>query len=188
MTFREKLQQEHPEKCNDCAIGGCDNCPSTYGYEPPKGKDGEDICEEFYNAYDNEDALCTKCWDREIPEAEPEKGEVLMNITSNGGMGFAKIPAQDMNAAIKELQEEAEKAKDLAAGDPVNAPSHYNAGGYECWDVMEAVFGKEAVYHFALCNAFKYLWRAGKKDDLVQDLKKAAKNLEKAISVLEDKV
>ena len=81
------------------------------------------------------------------------------------------------------------KTKDVknepTAGDPVNAPSHYCVGGYECWEVMQAVFGDEAVYHFALCNAFKYMWRAGKKDDLLQDLKKAAKNLEKAIEVKE---
>ena len=72
--------------------------------------------------------------------------------------------------------------------DLVNAPNHYCVGGYECWDVMEAVFGKEALYHFSLCNTFKYLFRAGKKDDLIQDLRKAAKYIEKAIEVKSDDV
>ena len=29
--------------------------------------------------------------------------------------------------------------------DNINHPAHYEAGGYECEKVMEAVFGKEAV-------------------------------------------
>lgn len=54
----------------------------------------------------------------------------------------------------------------------VDHPAHYNSGKYECLTVMEDVFGTEAVKHFCLCNAFKYLWRAEKKNGL-EDLKKA---------------
>lgn len=48
-------------------------------------------------------------------------------------------------------------------------PTHYKTGEYECIDVMIDVFGKEAVMHFALLNAFKYIWRneyKGKEKDL----------------------
>lgn len=64
--------------------------------------------------------------------------------------------------------------KALAAEqDMVNHPSHYNQGKYECIEVMEEVFGKEAVEHFCLLNAFKYVWRSGHKNGM-EDLKKAS--------------
>jgi len=57
--------------------------------------------------------------------------------------------------------------------DPVNSPSHYKSE-IECIDAMEAAHGKESVRHYCINNAFKYVWRAGKKLDLEeQDLLKA---------------
>ena len=48
--------------------------------------------------------------------------------------------------------------------DPVNHPAHYTTGcGFECIEVMEMVFGKEAVHDFCTLNAFKYLWRYRQK-------------------------
>ena len=42
----------------------------------------------------------------------------------------------------------------------VNHPTHYTSGcGFECIEMMEMVFGKEAVHDFCTLNAFKYLWR-----------------------------
>lgn len=54
----------------------------------------------------------------------------------------------------------------------VNHPQHYNHGKYECIDVMVENFGKEAVQHFCLLNAFKYVWRTNYKNG-VEDVKKA---------------
>lgn len=34
MTYREKLQQEHPEKVDDLWAGGCKGCPADYEYGP----------------------------------------------------------------------------------------------------------------------------------------------------------
>lgn len=56
--------------------------------------------------------------------------------------------------------------------DPVNHPPHYTQGGIECIQAMEAAFGKEAVAHFCICNAFKYCWRSEHKNG-VQDIDKA---------------
>lgn len=42
-------------------------------------------------------------------------------------------------------------------------PVHYQSK-HECIDVMCAMFGDEAVKGFCKCNAFKYRFRAGKKD------------------------
>lgn len=63
---------------------------------------------------------------------------------------------------------EADTKLPVAQPDPVN-PQHYryHPSGIECIQVAE---------HMSYClgNAIKYLWRAGKKGDAVEDLKKAA--------------
>ena len=43
--------------------------------------------------------------------------------------------------------------------DNVNHPTHYETGKFECIEVMQEVFGTEAVQNFCVCNAFKYLYR-----------------------------
>lgn len=50
----------------------------------------------------------------------------------------------------------------------VNHPTHYNNGKIEVIDFIE-----DQLLGFHLGNAVKYISRAGKKDDYVQDLKKA---------------
>lgn len=54
--------------------------------------------------------------------------------------------------------------------DVVNHPSHYKQNGLEAIDVLEAFDLKRDGRLF---NAGKYILRAGKKDDELQDLKKA---------------
>ena len=44
----------------------------------------------------------------------------------------------------------------------VDHPDHYQ-GDYECIDLMREIYGDEAVRHFCICNAYKYRFRAGKK-------------------------
>lgn len=61
----------------------------------------------------------------------------------------------------------------------VNHPKHYSNGKYECIEVMRDVFGDEAVKTFCMLNAFKYTWRAGKKNGN-EDVKKATWYLEYA--------
>lgn len=69
------------------------------------------------------------------------------------------------------------------SADNVNHPSHYT-GKYECIDVMQDVFGDEATNDFCLCNAFKYIWRARKKNGL-EDVKKAVWYLNKYVEEAE---
>lgn len=57
-------------------------------------------------------------------------------------------------------------------GSNVEHPAHYNHGKYECIEVMVENFGKEAVKHFCLLNAFKYVWRSDYKNG-IEDVKKA---------------
>ncbi|TRX43716.1 DUF3310 domain-containing protein [Corynebacterium guaraldiae] len=54
--------------------------------------------------------------------------------------------------------------------DAVRNPSHYQTpSGLEAIDVIEAFFPD----NFYFANAFKYIARAGKKDDIVEDIEKA---------------
>lgn len=54
--------------------------------------------------------------------------------------------------------------------DAVNSPQHYQAeSGLEAIEVIEAFFPD----NFYFANAFKYIARAGKKDDIVEDIEKA---------------
>lgn len=62
MTFKEKLQEEHPERIIEWHLGGCDGCPYEYGYEKKK----EEICEVS-------DEECRKCWDRVITGTEDKE-------------------------------------------------------------------------------------------------------------------
>lgn len=68
----------------------------------------------------------------------------------------------------------------------INHPKHYNTGKYECIDVMIEVFGVKPVQSFCLCNAFKYIYRAKRKNG-VEDIKKASWYLNKFLE-LENKM
>lgn len=76
------------------------------------------------------------------------------------------------------------KVEKVQPKDKVNHPEHYNQGKYECIDVMEETFGKDAVIQFSICNAFKYLYRCKHKDAMLQDLNKAKWYIEKAIELI----
>lgn len=72
---------------------------------------------------------------------------------------------------------------DAAAARPssVDHPPHYRAGGVEAIDVIEA-FG----LGFGLGNVAKYVLRAGRKADALEDLMKARWYLDREIARLED--
>lgn len=64
--------------------------------------------------------------------------------------------------------------------DPVNHPSHYTFSAVQPIDAIEAW---ELGFH--LGNAVKYIARAGRKSDRLEDLKKAAWYLQREIKRLE---
>lgn len=70
--------------------------------------------------------------------------------------------------------------------DNINHPSHYETGQFECIDVMIETQGVEAVKGFCKCNAFKYLYRANRKNGL-EDMKKAIWYLNKYVELEERK-
>ena len=63
-------------------------------------------------------------------------------------------------------------------------PSHYGAGRkHECIDVMEQQFGVDAVMDFCCLNAFKYLFRCRKKDNDVENMRKARWYIDKYVEL-----
>jgi len=73
---------------------------------------------------------------------------------------------------------------DKPEGDAVNHPPHYQ-GKVECIDAIESALGDDGFVACCRGNAMKYLYRAGRKGELVEDLRKAAWYLERAIKMLE---
>lgn len=69
-----------------------------------------------------------------------------------------------MDLEKEKKRQSLEKERVKREGDMVNHPSHYQMNGKECIDVMEEKFGLEAVIWFCRLNAFKYRFRAGKKE------------------------
>ena len=62
----------------------------------------------------------------------------------------------------------------------VDHPDHYNSTKFEVIDIIEAF-----DLDFHLGNVAKYVLRAGHKDDIVQDLKKARWYLDRKIEQLQ---
>ena len=58
------------------------------------------------------------------------------------------------------------------APDMVNHPPHYNQGGIECVDAIEASMSPQGFRDYLKGNILKYLWRYEQKHGL-EDLKKA---------------
>lgn len=86
-------------------------------------------------------------------------------------------------------KDESEKDKKLISdknNEEINHPDRYAGSKYECIDVMQDVFGIDAVKHFCILNAFKYIWRNEKKNG-IEDIKKAIWYLNKYIELEEKK-
>lgn len=82
------------------------------------------------------------------------------------------------------------KTNDTPIGDVdfVNHPPHYQSdNGIECIDAIRAALGKEGFIAHCRGTAIKYLYRAPNKDAQLQDLKKAAWYVQKAIEEMEKK-
>jgi hypothetical protein len=72
------------------------------------------------------------------------------------------------------------KENNKQTDDPVNHPSHYCSGDIECIDAIASALGHDGLIAFCRGNAIKYLWRAGLKGDIEEDLRKAAWYCERA--------
>ena len=84
--------------------------------------------------------------------------------------------------SCKEIASEKESPKKEA----VNHPLHYGGDTpYECIKVLKAWLSPDEYRGFCRGNFIKYVCRLGKKDDSVQELKKARFYLDKLIESYE---
>ena len=156
MTFRQRLEREHPDGLGEQYVGGCCGCPSDFGYEKKMG---------CLTIVGDKIMKCEECWGREMPEPLSDAPQAQY---------------RDKNASDDKMLVDDEKC---LKNDPVNHPKHYT-GKYECIDVMIELFGVEAVKNFCACNAFKYIWRFREKNG-IEDVKKADWYLNKLIEMEE---
>jgi len=94
------------------------------------------------------------------------------------------------NCGAERIDVEIEEVKARAAAltehskynDPVTKPSHYNwhPSGVECKTIAEA-------FCYNLGCAIEYIWWAGRKGDVIEDLKKAQEHIKNEIERLERK-
>ena len=80
---------------------------------------------------------------------------------------------RDKSCQSKPEQDSAEQTNPVQPSS-VDHPSHYQ-GEYECIDLMREIYGDDAVRNFCIINAYKYRFRAGKKqgETAQSDLDKA---------------
>lgn len=83
--------------------------------------------------------------------------------------GFDDCSETELKSALETIGYK----KDDSIHDSINHPDHYCHGGMECIDEMELIFGREAVVHFCLLNAWKYrkraLFKNGEEDIVKSD-------------------
>ena len=72
--------------------------------------------------------------------------------------------------------------KEASGVNLVEHPPHYTSGKIEVWDYIA-----DQRFDYFLGNVIKYVSRAGRKDDYIQDLLKARAYLDKAVSLEMDR-
>ena len=78
------------------------------------------------------------------------------------------------------------QTKTITIDDSVNHPSHYTQGDIECIDAIQSSMSQDAFIGYLKGNCIKYLWRAGLKNDAIEDVCKAEWYLNKLEEVLKD--
>ena len=109
-----------------------------------------------------------------------ESGEILPSINNVYEIAEAlEVFSNDIIGGVAKgfnfFDVEIEEKKEM-----IDHPSHYNQGKFEAIDVIE-----DWKLNFNLGNTVKYISRAGHKDNIIQDLKKASWYLNREIERLE---
>ena len=106
-------------------------------------------------------------------------GEIYAVLDYDDAAGCFEVPTRTGRNIV--YKEDCEFVYDSAASidkavleDAVTSPSHYNTGGIECIDGIEAALTAEEYQGYLRGNAMKYLWRCNYKGNKQQDLAKAS--------------
>lgn len=117
----------------------------------------KDILSEFCNKQDKCQNCCLHDWCDALTFWDEMTDEIADDALKELGLEPIEPPEEPVEPEVHDV---------------VNHPKHYTNGAMECIDEMILLFGKEAVKHFCVCNAWKYRYRANNKNG-DEDLKKA---------------
>lgn len=93
------------------------------------------------------------------------------DLSFNNDDVFRLIPIRrQTHQPIDKLRE---TFKDILEADMVTSPPHYNDGEIECLDAIASALGPDGFLSYCQGQIIKYTWRAGKKNDLTEDIRKA---------------
>lgn len=152
-------------------------------YPELKGKDPQEKVWENVGAYPVIGSVVHRC------TSELDGGEIIQVVMRNNTCNSR----DDLYNKLKETSLESWliflKGKFMTDNNAIR-PDHYITNGYSCIDVIEDLCKDTKNDTFTDYNrfqSFKYIWRAGNKGDVLQDLKKAKQFLDFAIAYEEKK-
>ena len=180
--------------CSRCPVIGKDICDLLIGEIPGKRANGFDDCWKHIAKVMTEREKESETMTREEKRAAIQKrcdgtacGKCKLHpITGDAERCYSGNANIDRNYDIL-FGESTAPTEPTEPTSDVEHPAHYAAGKYECIEVMREVYGDDAVKHFCLLNAFKYIWRCGKKHESPdKDLNKAIWYLNKYLATKEE--
>tara|TARA_R110000782_G_scaffold229975_1_gene316287 strand:+ start:550 stop:864 length:315 start_codon:yes stop_codon:yes gene_type:complete len=80
-------------------------------------------------------------------------------------------------------QDAYQKGNEVVIEDLVNSPKHYNTGGIECIESIEASMSKLEFAGYLKGNLSKYIWRYNYKGKPKEDLLKAKWYLDRLLEI-----
>ncbi len=80
-------------------------------------------------------------------------------------------------------QDAYQKGNEVVIEDSVNSPKHYNTGGIECIESIEASMSKLEFAGYLKGNLSKYIWRYNYKGKPKEDLLKAKWYLDRLLEI-----
>jgi len=125
-------------------------------------------------------------WDRAA------RSNIPYDMTTEEGRQAAwaaySVPAEEEaeEISLEGCTTEIDWGKDEGMEDLVNHPTHYNSGGIECIQAIEASMELEAFQGYLKGNILKYIWRMSYKGKALEDCEKSQWYLNKLISTLEE--
>lgn len=136
-------------------------------------------CTECGKEFKGNGKICPQCLDAIRHDMTVEGDEPNFGVPP-ASVRTVSIDEVQGNIMAHMLSEKNEKPE------AVNHPLHYGGDTtYECVKVLKAWMSADEYRGFLRGNAIKYLCRTGKKDEIVQELKKSAWYINKLIESYE---
>lgn len=130
----------------------------------------EDTCEDCVHVgFEEADAISGQVYDSIVDKrrcTDKVKVNWPMQLTLNGLTTAGRKEILDMY--VKDIKDAAPNTSD-----PVKHPKHYKFFDTEAIDIIKSALTDEEFLGYIKGNSLKYRLRAGKKDDVTQDINKA---------------